>query len=93
MQIGRLKAEGVRVSLFVDADEDDLLAASAIGADIVELHTGQFCALPAGSARQNEYNRIVSATRFAHDLGWRCMQVMDFFETVGQMAQIQKLSN
>ena len=92
VQIGRLKAEGVRVSLFVDADEDDLLAASAIGADIVELHTGQFCALPAGSARQNEYNRIVSATRFAHDCGLEVHAGHGLsFETVGQMAQIQEI--
>ena len=62
----RLKSEGIRVSFFVDADKDDLSAASEIGADIVELHTGRFCDLPSGSARQIEYERIISA-RFAHD--------------------------
>ena len=82
------------MSLFVDADENDLLAASAIGADIVELHTGQFCDLPAGSARQNEHNRIVSATRFAHDLGLEVHAGHGLsFETAGQIAQIPKLSN
>ena len=60
VQVGRLKAEGLG-SLFVDADKDDLSAARTIGADIVELHTGRFCDLPAGSARQHEYERIVSA--------------------------------
>ena len=69
VQDDRLKAEGIRVSLFVDANEDALVAASAIGADIVELHTGLFCDLPAGPARQNEYNRIISAARFAHNCG------------------------
>ena len=69
-----------------------IYAASAIGADIVELHTGQFCALPAGSARQNEYNRIVSATRFAHDCGLEVHAGHGLsFETVGQIAQIQEI--
>jgi pyridoxine 5-phosphate synthase len=91
-QIGRLKAKGIRVSLFVDADEDDLSTASAIGADIVELHTGQFCNLPAGHARQNEYHRIVSAARFAFECGLEVHAGHGLsFETVGQMAQIPEI--
>ena len=80
------------MSLFVDANEDDLVAASAIGADIVELHTGRFCDLPAGSARQNEYERIVSAARFAHDCGLEVHAGHGLsFETAGQIAQIQEI--
>ena len=92
IQVGRLKAEGIRVSLFVDADEDDLLAASKIGADIVELHTGKFCDLPAGSARKYEYERIVSAARFANDCGLEVHAGHGLsFETAGQIAQIPEI--
>ena len=41
--ITRLKAAGVRVSLFVDAIPGELEAAVALGADIVELHAGAYC--------------------------------------------------
>lgn len=40
--VRELKARGIRVSLFVDADENQLRAAAELGADIVELHTGAY---------------------------------------------------
>ncbi len=92
VQVGRLKAEGIRVSLFVDADKDDLLAASSIGADIVELHTGRFCDLPPGTARKHEYERIVSAARFANECGLEVHAGHGLsFETAGQIAQIPEI--
>ena len=92
VQVDRLKAKGIRVSLFVDANEDDLSAASRIGADIVELHTGKFCELPAGSARKQEYERIVSAARFANDCGLEVHAGHGLcFETAGQIAQIPEI--
>ena len=92
VQVGRLKAEGIRVSLFVDADKDDLSAARTIGADIVELHTGRFCDLPAGAARQHEYERIVSAARFADACGLEVHAGHGLsLETAGQIAQIQEI--
>ena len=41
--VSQLRDAGIRVSLFVDPDEKQLAAASALGADIVELHTGSYC--------------------------------------------------
>ncbi|MDX2307301.1 MAG: pyridoxine 5'-phosphate synthase [Hyphomicrobium sp.] len=41
--VGQLKDAGVRVSLFIEADERAILASAEIGADIVELHTGAYC--------------------------------------------------
>ena len=92
VQVGRLKAEGIRVSLFVDANKDDLSAARTIGAAIVELHTGRFCESPAGSARQHEYERIVSAARYADACGLEVHAGHGLsFETAGQIAQIQEI--
>ena len=91
-QVDKLKAAGIRVSLFVDADTDDLSAAAQIGADIVELHTGRFCDLPAGAEREAEYNRIVSAARFASTCGLEVHAGHGLsFETAGQIAQIPEI--
>ncbi|MEM7427327.1 MAG: pyridoxine 5'-phosphate synthase [Pseudomonadota bacterium] len=38
-----LSRAGIRVSLFVDPDREQLDAAAELGADIVELHAGAFC--------------------------------------------------
>lgn len=40
--VKQLKEEGIRVSLFIDADEDQIEAASAVGATVIELHTGRY---------------------------------------------------
>ena len=40
--ISQLKAEGIRVSLFIDADEQQIAAAAAVGAPVIELHTGRY---------------------------------------------------
>ena len=41
--VSRLKDAGIRVSLFIEADEKNIEVSSEIGADIVELHTGAYC--------------------------------------------------
>ena len=38
-----LRAAGIRVSLFIDPDPRQIEAASALGAPVVELHTGAYC--------------------------------------------------
>jgi pyridoxine 5-phosphate synthase len=41
--VGRLAAAGIRVSCFIDADAAQVTAAEAVGAQVVELHTGAYC--------------------------------------------------
>ena len=41
--VRRLAAAGIRVSLFIDADEAQVAAAKSVGAQVVELHTGAYC--------------------------------------------------
>ncbi len=43
--IQKLRAEKIKVSLFVDACTNQIKASKDIGADIVEIHTGEFCNL------------------------------------------------
>ncbi len=66
--VAALKAAGIEVSLFVDPDEAQLLAAAEIGAPAVELHTGRFCDT-AGEAAERELLRLCQGARLAHQAG------------------------
>ena len=55
--IAACKAEGARVSLFVDADSDDIARAAELGADRVEIYTGPYAA----AVQAGEYAAAVAA--------------------------------
>lgn len=38
----KLQSNGIKVSLFIDTEEKQIIAASNVGADIVEFHTGKY---------------------------------------------------
>lgn len=59
---------GIRVSLFIDPDQEQLDAAVSAGAPVVELHTGKYADAD-GEEQAAELQRIVEAARFGHDLG------------------------
>jgi pyridoxine 5-phosphate synthase len=66
--VGDLKAAGIRVSLFIEPEAAVIEAASRVGADIVELHTGAYCEMAlqddaAGLAR--ELDRLARAAHLA----------------------------
>lgn len=58
----------IRVSLFIDPDLSQLDAAVAIGAPVVELHTGRYADTD-GDEQATELERVVAAARHGHDLG------------------------
>jgi pyridoxine 5-phosphate synthase len=60
---------GIRVSLFIDADPAQLDAASQAGAQVVEIHTGQFADAQSGRERKAEIERIVKAVEHGRQLG------------------------
>ncbi len=60
--VERLTTRGCRVSLFIEPDPDQIEASAAIGAAVVELHTGRYAHLDAAS-RAGELERLqVGAT-------------------------------
>jgi pyridoxine 5-phosphate synthase len=63
-----LSRAGIVVSLFVDPDENQLLAAAEIGAPYVELHTGRFCDSQGDEAKR-ELDRLVRGSEAAHRAG------------------------
>ena len=64
----RLAAENIRASLFIDPDSEQLDAAAAAGAPVVELHTGAY-ADATGDEQADELQRVVTAARYGHSLG------------------------
>jgi len=65
--IHALRDAGVRVSLFIDPDEAQLIAAAALGAPVVELHTGSYAL-----GRPEELHRLKQAASRAQALGLEC---------------------
>lgn len=60
----RLAAAGCEVSLFIDPDPQQIDAAVACGAPVIELHTGAY-AEAEGAARQAELQRLIEAVDYA----------------------------
>lgn len=53
----RLAKEGIRVSLFIDADAEQIRASAEAGAPVIELHTGRY-ADTEGAEQEQELERI-----------------------------------
>ena len=66
-----LTQAGIRVSLFIDPDRHQVEAAHAIGAPVIELHTGRYADAALGAPQEAECQRIVEAASYAHSLGLR----------------------
>ena len=64
----RLAGAGIQVSLFIDPDVEQLDAALACGAPVVELHTGSY-AEAAGPDVGAEYRRLVKAAEYGDSIG------------------------
>jgi pyridoxine 5-phosphate synthase len=65
-----LAEAGIRCSLFIDPDREQIDAAAASGAPVIELHTGAY-ATAAGEARVRELARIADAAEHASRAGLR----------------------
>jgi len=66
--VRRLKGEGIRTSLFIDPDPESLRWSKELGAEAVELHTGEY-ANARGGARGRELGRLAEAARMARKMG------------------------
>ncbi len=66
--VQRLQPAGIRVSLFIDPEPEQVRAAQSSGAAVVELHTGTY-ADARGEAQQQELRRLQLACEQAHALG------------------------
>ena len=67
----QLEAVGIRTSLYVDPDLEQLDASRACGATVVELHTGTYADAIDGEAERHELARIAAAADYGAKLGLR----------------------
>lgn len=65
----RLAAAGVRVSLFIDAEPAQIEAARAVGAPVIEIHTGHYADAVTPRARAEQLARIARAVELGLSLG------------------------
>jgi len=93
--VATLKAAGVRVSLFIEADPAQIRAAAEVGAQVVELHAGAYCL--AVRERSPDAPRLLAALRdgarqaAALGLEVHAGHGIDY-ETVGAIAAIPEIA-
>ena len=97
--VAKLAAAGIRVSLFIAAEPAQIEAAVAIGAPVIEIHTGAWCdALTAGhgDAAAAEFARIVRGAELAKNAGLEVHagHGLDFLtaEKIAALPQIAELN-
>lgn len=66
--VSALQKAGIKVSMFIDPDTNQVEASSRIGAEMIELHTGCF-ANAFGVERNQETQRLIAAAELGHSLG------------------------
>ncbi|MGA0344779.1 MAG: pyridoxine 5'-phosphate synthase [Arenicellales bacterium] len=69
--IDTLQSAGIRVSLFIDPDESQIVASHAVGASVIELHTGAYAEARSASQIRAELSRLETAVKIAEDHGFR----------------------
>ncbi|MCD6525835.1 MAG: pyridoxine 5'-phosphate synthase [Desulfuromonas sp.] len=67
--IAQLQEQGIVVSLFVDADLQQIDQAFQVGADTIEIHTGCYCDAPSHGAKLAELAKIEKAIHAARQAG------------------------
>lgn len=65
----KLGAQGIKVSLFIDADRVQIDAAKACGAPFIELHTGHYAEAKKEEDILAELKKIMAAASYADNLG------------------------
>lgn len=67
--VERLQKAGCTVSIFLDADEQQILAVKRTGATVIELHTGHYATAKNAREQQQELEKISKAAAFAQQQG------------------------
>ncbi len=67
--VSRLRAAGIRSSLFVDPDPEPIRVSAELGAEAVELHTGEYANSGNAVERNAQITRLREAADLARNLG------------------------
>lgn len=66
--VEKLQRIGIEISMFIEPSIEQVEASFEVGADAVELHTGNWVHLK-GKKKEAEWKRLVEAAEWAHYLG------------------------
>ena len=96
-KIEKIKKNNIRVSLFIDASTDQIKMAKEIGADIVELHTGEFCRkINYNEDASLELERIKEAADFSNSIGLELHLghgiTLDSVEELSKIKEVKELN-
>jgi pyridoxine 5-phosphate synthase len=64
-----LKGAGIKVSLFIDPDGEQIRASRDVGGDAIEIHTGLYCDARIADTQEEELAKVHAAAKEAHVLG------------------------
>jgi pyridoxine 5-phosphate synthase len=64
-----LKKAGIRTSIFIDTNLDEIKAAREIGVDLIEINTGQYADLKEGRERETALEAVRRAAELGHKIG------------------------
>lgn len=67
--VTKLSKQGIKVSLFIDADKAQIDAALATKAPYIEIHTGHYADLTCEEEQLAELDRLTQGIKYAHSLG------------------------
>ena len=67
--VAKLSEAGIKVSLFIDPDKDQIQAAADVKAPYIEIHTGLYAEAVNDEERDQELATIVEGVEFADSLG------------------------
>ena len=94
--VKELKANGLFVSLFIDPDHGQIKASKETGAQMVEIHTGNYSEAASEEEMQRELDKIESAVRAAVKIDLRVAagHGLDYTNTqyVAQLEDIEELN-
>jgi pyridoxine 5-phosphate synthase len=69
--IDAMRAAGVETSLFIDPDDAQIELSAALGAPVVELHTGAYASAYHAPGRSAEFQRLKAGAIRSHGLGMK----------------------
>ncbi|HVY33617.1 MAG TPA: pyridoxine 5'-phosphate synthase [Caulobacteraceae bacterium] len=97
--VARLREANIRVSLFIEPDPKQIEMAQAVGAEVVELHTGAYCEAVKAGHEDLAYRLLARLKEAAIDASRRGLEVhaghgidFDSVRPVSQILQLTELN-
>ena len=90
--VKNLSNKDIRVSMFIEPENNQIDAAKNLGAPVIELHTGKYCNAIGQIEKERELKKLILSAKYAADLGVECHAGHGIgFDTVQPIASIQEI--